>query len=307
MADAAELAGQALRLTPAGDSEYDGRLLALARYLINAGEHARATELLTERSGAMPPGPPRAAAHLLLGEAADYPGEEEHVARAIADSAAAPGLRAQALARQAALLVFAHVARIAEAEQIAGQALAAAESAGPDAQCRALAALAWVRVLRGRGVEDLAERSARLPPGTLSLWASTVDRPAGARLAFRGELARAREVFGGLVAAAEQRGEARSGAVFTLHLCEVELRAGDTVAAARAVAELDQWPAPDWITGARRRCRGCWRRCAGTLEMPRRWRRGCCRPAAGHTTATGWRRGARPGWPRCWPGTRSRR
>src|SRR5262249_58590062 len=43
VADAADLAGQALRLTPAGDREYDGRLLALAPYLIRAGEHARAT------------------------------------------------------------------------------------------------------------------------------------------------------------------------------------------------------------------------------------------------------------------------
>jgi len=43
----------------------------------------------------------------------------------------------------------------------------------------------------------------------------------------RGELARAREVFRGLLAAAEQRGEARSGTVIIMQLCEVELRAGD--------------------------------------------------------------------------------
>src|SRR5215472_9621238 len=53
VADAAELAGQALRLTTAGDREYDGRLLALARYLLNAGELPRATALLTERIGTM--------------------------------------------------------------------------------------------------------------------------------------------------------------------------------------------------------------------------------------------------------------
>jgi hypothetical protein len=44
--DAAELAGDALRLTAAGQGEYDGRLLALARYLISVGEHPRATRLL---------------------------------------------------------------------------------------------------------------------------------------------------------------------------------------------------------------------------------------------------------------------
>ena len=252
IADAAELAGQALRLTAVGSGEYDGRLLALARYLIDAGEHVRATGLLAGRVGAMPTGPARAAAYLLLGEGADsLAGVEEYLARAIADSAMDPALRGEALARRAMLQVTVRARRIAEAEQMAGQALAAARSAGPDAERRALVALALARVLRGRGIEDLLERSAALPPGTASLWDSSVDGPAGVRLAYRGELARAREVFGALLAAAEQRGEARSGAVFTQQLCEVELRAGDTFAAARALQELDQWAALDWLTGSR--------------------------------------------------------
>jgi len=242
VADAAELAGQAVRLTPGGAGDYDGRLLALARYLIDAGEHARATELLTERVGALPAGPVRAAVYLLLGEAADH-SEEEYLARAIADSAADPGVRAQALARRATLQVVSRVERIAEAEQMAGEAVAAASSAGPDEQWQALVALAWARVLRGRGVEDLAARAAGLPPGTVSLWGSSVDWPAGVRLAFRGELAAAREVFRGLLAAAEQRSEVRSGTVFLIQLCEVGLRAGDTVAVARALGELAQWAA----------------------------------------------------------------
>jgi len=242
-ADAAELAGQALRLTAADAGEYDERLLALARYLIDAGEHARATDLLTGRIGALPAGPARAAAHLLLVEGAEIPAAEEHLAQAIIDSGTDPGLRAQALARRALLLGLEQVRRIAEAGQLAGQALAAARSAGPDAERRALVALAWARILAGRGIEDLAARSAALPPGAASLYDGSVDRPAGVRLAFRGELARAREVFGGLLAAAEQRGEARSGLVFIVQLCEVELRAGDAAAAARALAEFDQWVA----------------------------------------------------------------
>jgi hypothetical protein len=147
VADAAELAGQALRLTPAGASEYGGRLLALARYLIDAGEHARATPLLAGRAGELPAGPVRAAAYFLLAEGADsLAGVEEHLARAIADSAAAPGLRGQALARRAMLQVICRVERIAEAEQMAGQALAAAASAGPDAERRALVVLALARL-----------------------------------------------------------------------------------------------------------------------------------------------------------------
>ena len=243
VADAVELAGHALRLTPAGAVETDGRLLALARFLVDAGEQPRAAALLTRRIGAMPPGPVRAAAHLVLGAGADILAEVKHLAQAIADSAADPGLRAQALARRAVLLVVIQARRIAGAGQIAGQALAAAQGAGPDARRRALVALAWARVLRGRAVDDLVARSAGLPPGTLSLYDGAVDRPAGVRRAFRGELAAAREVFGGLLAEAERRGEARSGAVFTMQLCEVELRAGNTAAAARLLAEYDQWAA----------------------------------------------------------------
>jgi hypothetical protein len=57
--DAAELAGDALRLTAAGQGEYDGRLLALARYLISVGEHPRATGLLAGRIGTPAAGPAR--------------------------------------------------------------------------------------------------------------------------------------------------------------------------------------------------------------------------------------------------------
>jgi DNA-binding NarL/FixJ family response regulator len=241
--DAAELAGHALRLTPAGAGEYDGRLLALARYLSNAGEHVRATALLTERIGELHAGSARAAAHLLLGEGADIQAEEEHLAQAIAESTADPELRAQALARRALMLALHRVRRITRAGQLADQALAAARSGGPDAERRALVAVAWARIMCGRPVEDLLARSAALPPGTASLYDGSVDRPAAVRLAFRGELAAAREVFGGLLAAAEQRGEARSGAVTLTQLCEVELRAGDTTAAARALEEFDQWTA----------------------------------------------------------------
>jgi DNA-binding CsgD family transcriptional regulator len=252
VADAAELAGQALRLTPGGDSEYDGRLLALARYLIDAGEHPRATELLAERIGALPAGPARGAAHLLLAEGADYLAEEQHLALAITDSEGDPGLRARALATRA-LRQVTQVERIAGAGRLAGEALAAAGPAGPDAERRALVALAWARVLRGRGIGDLLARSRAVAPGTVSLYDSSVDRPAGVRLAFRGELAAAREVFGGLLAAAEQRGEARSGLVFIMQLCEIELRAGDAAAAARLLREFDQWAAlePAWGFRAR--------------------------------------------------------
>src|SRR5262249_29795260 len=152
----------------------------------------RAAGLLAGRIGTMPAGPVRAAAHLLLSEGADFLAEQEHLTQAITDSAADRGLHAQALARRALLLAIDRVERIAAAEAMAGGALAGGRSAGPDAERRALVALAWARVLRGRAVDDLIARAAALPPGAASLNQSSVDRPAGVRLAFRGELAAAR-------------------------------------------------------------------------------------------------------------------
>src|SRR5262249_46450019 len=75
--------------------------------------------------------------HLLLADAGHYSVEEEHLAQAITDSAADPGPRAQALAKRAMLLGVGRVERISEAEDIAGEALAAARSAGPGAERRA--------------------------------------------------------------------------------------------------------------------------------------------------------------------------
>src|SRR5262249_53004248 len=76
--------------------------------------------------------PARAAAHLLLAEGADYLTVEEHLAQAVTDSAADPGLRAEALAMRA-LMQVQRVEQIAGAEQVASEALAGAGPAGPGA------------------------------------------------------------------------------------------------------------------------------------------------------------------------------
>jgi len=192
----------------------------------------------------LPAGSARAAAHLLLAEAATTPsGEEEHLALAIAESAGDPGLRAQALATRAQKLVVNRVREVVEAEQLAREALLTAQSAGADAELPALVAAAWVRVMRGRGVEDLLERSDELSSTASSLYDGSVQRPAAVRLAFRGELTRAREIFRRLLASADERGESRAGLVFILQLAEVELRAGHTSAAASLIEDWDQWAA----------------------------------------------------------------
>jgi DNA-binding NarL/FixJ family response regulator len=243
--DAAELAGHALRLTPSADEDYDERLLALARYVRNSGEHARATALLTERIDAMAPGPTRAAAHLLLGELAKISLEDEHVALALADGASDPGLRARALAKQVEILVVGHVRRIVEAEELACESLAAARSADPEAECRALVALAWPRIMRGEAIDDLAERAAQLEPVTLSLHESSLERLTGVRLAFRGELALAREVFRRLSEKADERGDFHSWLALIVQSCEVELRAGRSSEVARFLEEWDEGTASE--------------------------------------------------------------
>jgi DNA-binding NarL/FixJ family response regulator len=247
------LAEHALRLTPAGASEADERLLELASSLCRAGEPARAAELLAPRIDGLATGRSRAAAHLLLGEGAELVPEEEHVERAIAESVGDPDLRAHALARKAVLLSINRVMRIAEAEATALEALEAARSAGPDPERRALAALAWVRIMRGRTVEDLVERAVALPI-TMSLLEGSVERPAGVRLAFRGELEPARALFRRLAALAGERGESRSELACHVQICEVALRAGDAFEVARVLEELDDWMArePDaWPVRAR--------------------------------------------------------
>ena len=74
-------------------------------------------------------------------------------------------------------------------------------------------------------------------PGYL---AESPERVAGQRLVWRGELEPARVSFERMRALAEERGELGSYAWAQLHLCELELRIGDCVAAARLLDELSQ-------------------------------------------------------------------
>jgi DNA-binding NarL/FixJ family response regulator len=136
--------------------------------------------------------------------------------------------------------------------------------AAPEVEREVVPALAWARVLRGQTLDRLAEHlGARTPDGELYL--GTIDRPAGVRLAFRGEIAAARREFARLLALAERRGEARSCAVLHLHRFEVEQRAG---AVARATALLEEWG--DWTALENpERARVLRDRCRATLAAVR--------------------------------------
>jgi DNA-binding CsgD family transcriptional regulator len=65
-----------------------------------------------------------------------------------------------------------------------------------------------------------------------------MHHPAAVRLAFRGQIDDARSALEMLRTMADGRGEVKSHHALTLHLCELDLRAGDTRAARR---RLDHW------------------------------------------------------------------
>jgi DNA-binding NarL/FixJ family response regulator len=196
--------------------------------------------MLTPELESLPAGAMRARARLLLSEGAGPRSLDEldhHLELALADCGDDPALRAYVLARKSANAAAGAVSRIAEAEAWAVEALRAAADAGRDVERFALYALAWSRALRGRSIDDLCERSqAACDPS--SYIAGSPERVAGQRLVWRGELEQARELLTQLLAIADERGEAPSYAMQRLHVCELELRAGEWEAAARL---LDEW------------------------------------------------------------------
>jgi DNA-binding CsgD family transcriptional regulator len=236
--DAAELAAHALRLTPPTDEERTDRLLALAEYLVRAGEHPRATTLLNSRLEELPHGRPRARAHLLLGWSADLANHHAHLERALAESDADPDLRAIALATRAFLFAIDQVERLDDAEAWAREALLLASGVRVDVEERALHALASVRVLRGQPIDDLRRPFPAVSDGHPYIF-RLVDRAWASQLAFRGQVEASRAVFETLLAMVEERGDVPSICTLSLQLSTLEARVGDRPAASRRLDQID--------------------------------------------------------------------
>jgi DNA-binding CsgD family transcriptional regulator len=268
--DAAELAEHALRLTPPSAAEHPGRLLALAQCLVKLGELSRVTELLGPQISALPAGPVRARAHLLLGEGEDLAGHEDHLERALANSGNDPALRATALATKSLLLALVRVERIGEAEALAAEAYRLAQSAGPEIVRHTRQSLIWARILLGHPVEDLTKRVPGVA-GNSSLYEISIDRPAAVQLAFSGRIAEARALLRRLLGQAEECGETRFGAVLTLHLCELELRAGELREAARLLDEWAESGATEGMETGHARCSSLLASLRGLPDEMERW------------------------------------
>jgi DNA-binding CsgD family transcriptional regulator len=238
--EAVELGEHALRLTPAGSRARSERVLALSVSLAAAGEAARLTELLAPELDSLPPGSARVQACLLMNDGLleSYEDVRRYQERALAAAGSDRALRSGVLAEMASNAAAARVEQIGEAEAWALEAVAAAPDA--DVERQALCALAWARALRGCAIDDLCDRSRDVSP-TAAFLAYSPERVAAQRLFWRGEIHSARVAVTGLLALADERGEAVSFALLRLHLCELELRAGLAEAAARL---LDEWAEP---------------------------------------------------------------
>ena len=190
---AVELAEHALRLTPGDDPQRGDRILELAGYLEVAGEKQRLTDLLVPALASLRPGAPRARACLLLtsGQVGGNDDIRRLLEQALLESDGDPLSRAAVLAEMSANDAGVRVARIAEAEASALEALAAAGAARPDVERAALYALGWARSLGGRPIDDVCDRFHAASDDPYYLAASP-ERVAGQRLVWRGQMEEAR-------------------------------------------------------------------------------------------------------------------
>jgi hypothetical protein len=205
---AAELGEHALRLTPRRSQDWSPRLLAAAEYLVQAGEHRRATELSRPETESLQAGTPRARAWIIRAGGAIRNSAEiaQDFEYALAESQSEPGLHASVLARIVQNTVAVRVERIAEAEEWAVTALETARRAGPQAEQLPLYALAWARSLRGRPIDDICRRFGVISDSGFPLTTSP-ERIAGQRFAWRGQLEEARALLERLLELSDERGE----------------------------------------------------------------------------------------------------
>ena len=214
-------------------------MLELAGYLLVAGEKRRLTDLLEPHVHSLPAGAMRAQAFLLLksGEIRGNDDIQRYLELALAESGGDVRARASVLADMAENVAAVRVERIAEAEAWALEALPATPGAEPELERRVLYALAWTRTLGGRAIDDLWERFLAASPEPVYI-ANSPERVAGQRLVWRGEIGAARAILSRQLVEADERGEPSSYALQRLHLCELELRAGEWDA---AESRLDEW------------------------------------------------------------------
>jgi DNA-binding CsgD family transcriptional regulator len=239
--EAEVLAEHALRLTPPDAGERPERVLSLANRRLDAGDVPRMVELLTAEIDAFTCPRHRVQAHLLLTMASDNRiAEESHVTRALAEAGSDPALRASALSRKVMLLAVTRVERLDEAEEMASEALVAAQQAGPEAVAEVLMGLAWTWSLRGHPLEGIGSGEGLFAPASITGDPALV-RGVGVAYAFRGEIRPARAVLEKLREDALGNGQIFVTLTANLQLCELAVRAGEIDRAIRELESMSDW------------------------------------------------------------------
>ncbi len=234
---ATELGEHSLRLTPPGDPERPKRAFDVGLVLAIAGEKRRVAKLLETELESLPPGPGRARLWLLMPAMVENNDElRAYFERALDESRSDPALHAAVLGNLSFNATAVRVEEVREAEVWAEQALEPSR-ADPEIERSVLYALAYARGLRGRPFDDVCERFLAISDAATYILAWP-ERVRGLRLAWRGELDRAREVFARLLALADERGDVQGYANVREHVCELELRAGQWE---RPASLLDEW------------------------------------------------------------------
>ncbi|HKN94131.1 MAG TPA: AAA family ATPase [Thermoleophilaceae bacterium] len=229
---AAQLAEAAWRFTPMEDVENrTERLLDCAERHRRAGAVERVTELLEPELDALPDGPVKARALLLLSQREETPIRLGRLDEALEHADAA--MRAEILAEKSFSSALGQVDDVPAAREWAAEALSLAETVGDEAlTALCLTTLAWTEALLGREVEHLL---GRIESSQLHRLAS-YDHPGrlrSVRAIWRGELDQARASLEALFSREHAQEEEWAITVFAVHQAELEMRAGDWHAASR--------------------------------------------------------------------------
>ena len=164
--------------------------------------------------------------------------------QALTEAGDDPELRSIVLTDIAIETGIGEVHGIAQCEGLAQEAVDLAISAGEQRQeLRALHSLIWMRSLRGKQIGAQLRQADRIGGAIRSLIFESIERHRAVRMLWRGELAPAREILVGLLAAAEERGEDISYFVVRLHLCELSLRSGDWELIDQLLEDWERHPA----------------------------------------------------------------
>ncbi|MGI8682408.1 MAG: helix-turn-helix transcriptional regulator [Mycobacteriales bacterium] len=232
---AAELGQQSLRLTPPGDGEGRGRRsLAVAEYLLEAGDSAAARELITHALESLPSSPVRANGLLLLGTICWFDGDPAGARTYCELALREPCDRVLSATVHSRLATFCE--EIPEAARHAEAAVRLLDEQD-DAALRSFALFGhfWAEALSGRPPRlALLDEALRLEPRGQSyetssipgLWAKYVD-----------DFPLARERFLGMLRQAVDVGDESTPPDVLPHLAELELWEGDWSAAREHAAE----------------------------------------------------------------------